>query len=75
MKWVREIPWPMLLAAAVFLALAPFTPEPHLMEKLRMLAAGSLHRPIDILDLFWHSWPLLLIVLRLLFPAREQRAG
>ncbi len=73
MKWVREIPWPMLLLAAIFLALAPFTPEPHLLEKLRMLVAGELTRPIDIFDLFWHSWPVLLIALRLLFPAREQR--
>jgi len=63
----------MLLAITVFLGLAPFTSEPHLLEKLRMLVDGKLTRPLDVFDLFWHSWPVLLIVLRLLLPVREAR--
>ena len=50
-----------LIPAAILLGLAPFVPEPHLIEKLRMLSNGDLKRPIDIFDLFFHSWPLLLI--------------
>jgi hypothetical protein len=37
-------------------------PEPHLVEKLRMLSQGVLTKPIDIFDLFLHaSAPLLLL--------------
>jgi hypothetical protein len=54
-----------LVPAALFLGLAPFVPEPHLADKLRMLIGGTLRRPIDIFDLFWHSWPILLLGIRI----------
>ena len=66
MKWLDNIPMTLLLPIAVVLALAPFTPEPHLWEKLKMLSAGELVRPIDIFDLFLHGAPLVLVVLKLL---------
>ena len=44
-----------LIPAAVLMGLAPFAPEPHLFEKLRMLFSGDLSRPIDIFDLFLHG--------------------
>jgi hypothetical protein len=65
MKWLDRIPLSLLLPLAVVMALAPFTPEPHLWEKLKMLASGTLVRPIDIFDLFLHGTPLLLLVLKL----------
>ena len=63
MKWLDHIPLTVILPLAVILALAPFTPEPHLWEKSKMLFAGTLSRPIDIFDLFLHGTPLLLLVL------------
>jgi hypothetical protein len=66
MKWLDKIPLSLLLPLAVVMALAPFTPEPHLWEKLKMLASGTLVRPIDIFDLFLHGTPLLLLALKLL---------
>lgn len=63
--WLDKIPLQMLALPAVLLALAPFVPEPHLWQKLKMLAAGSLHRPIDIFDLFLHGTPLALLALKL----------
>jgi hypothetical protein len=52
-----------LIPASLLLGLAPFVPEPHLVEKIRMLFAGDLRRPIDIFDLFLHgAFPLLLLV-------------
>jgi hypothetical protein len=66
MKWLDSIPYSLLLPLAVVMALAPFVPEPHLWEKLKMLAAGTLVRPIDIFDLFLHGTPLLLLALKLL---------
>lgn len=64
MNWLDRIPYVLLLPLAVFLALAPFTPEPHLWEKLRMLFAGTLVRPIDIFDLFLHGAPLIILLLK-----------
>jgi hypothetical protein len=55
-----------LIPVALFLGLAPypFGAEPHLQEKLRMLATGTLVRPLDIFDLFWHAWPLALLAFK-----------
>ncbi len=65
MNWLDKIPLSTLLIVALLLGLAPFTPEPHLWEKLKMLAAGTLARPIDIFDLLMHGTPVLLLVLKL----------
>jgi len=53
-----------LIPLALFLGLAPFWPQPHLFEKLQMLASGNLRRPIDIFDLVWHAWPFGLLAYR-----------
>jgi hypothetical protein len=65
LNWLDRIPVAMLVMAALMLGLAPFYPEPHLWEKLKMLAAGSLSRPIDIFDLFMHGTPVVLLALKL----------
>jgi hypothetical protein len=56
----------MLLLATILLGLAPFYPEPHLVEKLRMLSSGTLTRPLDIFDLLMHATPGLLLVVKLI---------
>ena len=66
MNWLDELPMPFVVLAAVFLGLAPFTPEPHVWEKLKMLADGTLTRPIDIFDLLLHSAPFVVLILKLL---------
>jgi hypothetical protein len=71
MQWLDRLPLTLLLPLAVVLALAPFSPEPHLVEKLGMLLNGTLARPIDIFDLFLHGTPALLVVVKL---ARRGRA-
>jgi hypothetical protein len=65
MSWLDRIPLGPLLVIALMLGLAPLHPEPHLWEKLKMLAAGELSRPIDIFDLLLHGTPVLLLLLRL----------
>jgi hypothetical protein len=72
MKWLEKIPYALLLPLAVFLAVAPFVPEPHLWEKLKMLFAGTLVRPIDIFDLFLHGTPMVLLLLKLLFTGHDK---
>lgn len=66
MQWLDRMPLAPLAVVAILLALAPFSPEPHLWQKLNMLADGSLQRPVDIFDLFLHGAPLLVLGLKLL---------
>jgi hypothetical protein len=66
LEYIDRIPLLMLAIAATVVALAPFAPEPHLLEKTRMLINGKLVRPIDIFDLFWHSFLLVLLLIRLM---------
>ena len=66
MRFLDRIPYVMLLVWAVFMSLAPFVPEPHLVEKVNMLMDGTLSKPIDIFDLFWHLLPDILLVLKLI---------
>lgn len=65
-NWLDQIPLGTLTIVALLLGLAPFSPEPHLWEKLKMLAEGTLVRPIDIFDLFMHGAPVLLLALKLM---------
>ena len=65
MAWLDRIPLLIPVLLALTLGLAPFVPEPHLWEKLKMLASGTLSRPIDIFDLLYHAAPWLLLVLKL----------
>ena len=60
-----QLPWSLILIACLTLGLAPFVPEPHLWEKLKMLASGTLAKPIDIFDLVMHAAPFLLAGLKL----------
>ena len=59
-----RLPYSFLVPVALALGLAPFVPEPHLVEKIRMLMAGELSRPIDIFDLFFHGAPLALLLVK-----------
>jgi hypothetical protein len=54
-----------LIPLLLLLGFAPFFPQPHIVEKVRMLMAGTLNRPIDIFDLAWHTWPFLLLGYRI----------
>ncbi len=65
MNMIDRLPLAPLVFAAMLLGLAPLTPEPHVIEKLRMLFSGTLSRPIDIFDLLLHGTPWLLLFAKL----------
>lgn len=65
MQILNQIPLSLLIIAALTLGLAPFSPEPHIWEKLKMLAAGDLRKPIDIFDFLLHATPWALLGLKL----------
>ncbi|MEW5963840.1 MAG: RND transporter [Pseudomonadota bacterium] len=62
MEWLDRIPWHLAVIAALTLGLAPFFPEPHIWEKLKMLSRGTLTRPIDIFDFLMHGVPWLIVL-------------
>ena len=63
---IQSMPISILVVLCLTLGLAPFVPEPHVWQKLKMLAAGELTRPLDIFDLLMHGLPFVLLALRLL---------
>jgi hypothetical protein len=70
MQLIDRIPYPVLIVLTLFMLGAPFAPEPHLVEKMRMLAQGTLTRPLDIFDVFWHLLPGALLAVKV---ARSNR--
>ncbi len=51
------------IVACLTLGLAPFSPEPHLVEKVRWVAHGAQGmRPIDWFDLVLHAAPWLAVL-------------
>jgi hypothetical protein len=69
-----EIPYAVLFVAAVVVGMLPLG-NPHLIEKTSMLLRGDLRRAIDIFDLFMHSFPLLLILVKAVRDARSGSNG
>ena len=63
-RLLDKIPYRIIVPLAVVLLLAPFRPMPHALEKINMLIAGNLIRPIDIFDLFFHLFPTLIVLLK-----------
>jgi hypothetical protein len=64
MAILDQIPLSLIVLACLTLGLAPFFPEPHIWEKLKMLAAGDLVKPIDIFDLVMHAAPFVVLGLK-----------
>ncbi len=65
MKWLDKLPTLPFGAIAIMLALAPFQPEPHLWEKLKILTTGELIIPLDIFDLILHGAPITLFTIKI----------
>lgn len=72
LQLLDRVPLGILIALAVWLAVAPIAPEPHVVEKLRMLWQGELSRPLDIFDLLFHLSPVVILGVRL---ARRWRSS
>ena len=62
---LAELPLSYAVLGAATLGLAPFFPEPHIWEKIKMIKAGTLKRPLDIFDFLMHLAPFLLLAAKL----------
>jgi hypothetical protein len=71
MTWLEKTPWWIIAAVAVFFALAPFG-DSHLVQKWRMLFAGTLRRPLDWFDFALHTTPLALLAAKLVLMLRNR---
>ena len=65
LAFLDKIPYSILIVIAVIMILAPFKPMPHVIEKLIMLKNGTLTKPIDIFDLFFHLVPTIILLLKI----------
>ncbi len=54
---IVRIDWIVPAIASLTLGLAPFVPQPHLLEKLRWLLSGRRFAPVDVFDLLLHGAP------------------
>jgi hypothetical protein len=64
LKILDKIPYPLLIVFAILMLALPIRPMPHVVEKIIMLTNGTLTRPVDIFDLFFHLFPLLLLIMK-----------
>ncbi|HKL80980.1 MAG TPA: hypothetical protein VJ879_00570 [Desulfobacter sp.] len=71
LKFLDKIPYSVLILFTIMMLAAPMTPMPHVVEKILMLTNGTLSRPIDIFDLCFHLFPLLLLILKFIKDRRE----
>ncbi len=65
LKLIDSVSLPNYIVLSLLLGLAPFLPEPHVVEKLKMLMNGELVRFIDIFDLLLHATPWILLLIKL----------
>ena len=72
-RFIDSTPLYLFVIIALTLGLAPFLPEPHVWEKLKMLAAGTLVSPVDIFDLLMHGTPWVLLFAKLYLMIRTRQ--
>ena len=64
LNFLDKIPYSILIIFTIVMFVAPIKPIPHVIEKILMLTNGTLSQPLDIFDLFYHLFPLMLLVLK-----------
>ena len=64
LKVLDKIPYSVLIVFTIMMLAAPMRPMPHVVEKILMLTNGTLTKPIDIFDLLFHLFPLILLILK-----------
>ncbi len=63
--YLDKMAYPILIIGALLMLAAPFSPMPHVVEKVILLKNGQLTKPIDIFDLFFHLIPTILLAIKI----------
>ena len=66
LHFFSAIPWTVVIILCATLGLAPFTPQPHIVEKLILLKNGQLNSFIDIFDFLLHVSPFILLLVKII---------
>lgn len=74
-RWLISLPYSLLLVMAAFMALAPFQPEPHLVQKFNWWVSGTAFKAIDVFDVVWHLLPFILIAIKWVLTHSKTPAG
>ena len=73
MKYLSKL-LPIALIASLTLGLAPFTPQPHVLEKIKWLLEGKKTLAmLDWFDLLMHGTPWVFLVLVLIAKVSEKK--
>lgn len=70
-SFITNMEWHIIIIICLTLGLAPFTP-PHIFEKLSMLVNGTLKRPIDWFDLFFHGIPWIILIIKIVITIKNR---
>ena len=55
--------WPIIIILCLTLGLAPYTPQPHIIGKIKWVLGGAKGmKAIDYFDLFLHGFPWILLL-------------
>ena len=71
-NFIKSLPYPILILMSIFMILAPFQPEPHLLQKFDLLMAGNLTKPLDMFDVLWHLLPVGLLITKFVVSKKEK---
>lgn len=63
---IGKIPWLIVIILCATLGLAPFTPQPHIVEKFVLLIDGELNSFVDIFDFLLHLSPFILLLAKII---------
>jgi len=64
LKFLNKLSYSALILATIFMLITPISPMPHVVEKILMIKNGTLNKPLDIFDLFFHLSPLILLIIK-----------
>lgn len=70
---LKNVRYSTLIVFTIILGLAPFYPEPHIWQKLKMFWAGTLVKPLDVFDLVFHSSPIGLLIIKYVSERRAKQ--
>jgi hypothetical protein len=71
LKFLNKLSYSALILATIFMLLTPISPMPHVVEKILMIKNGTLYKPLDIFDCFFHLSPLILLIIKIIKDNRQ----
>lgn len=68
---IQATPWAIVVILCLTVGLAPFSPEPHIVEKTRLILHGQLSSFVDFFDFIFHLSPFVLFTLKTYYSLKK----